>query len=70
MTEPTLHELGRALAAEREAKLDTYDTPDAEAAAVREAEIGREIERRGGWNDDVERGYLDARAEYARERYA
>lgn len=64
----TKYELGRALAAEREAKLDGYDTPDGEAAADREAAIGREIEQAGGWDDEVERGYLDACREYAAER--
>jgi hypothetical protein len=63
------YQLGRDLAAEREAKLENYGTPEAEHAARRENEIGRAIEAAGGWDADVERGYMQAKREFARERY-
>jgi hypothetical protein len=71
MRSPTLYDLGRALAAEEECKLDNYDTPDGEAAAERVQQIGRDIKAAGGWGAEdraAERGYFDARREYARER--
>jgi hypothetical protein len=69
----TLYELGRALAAEEEAKLDNYDTETGETCAERVRQIGAEIEAIGGWAAEggaAERGYFDARREYAQERAA
>jgi len=52
----------------RDAKLEYYDTPDAEGPYEEEQRIGRDIEAAGGWDDEVQRGYDDARRDYAAER--
>lgn len=62
------YEMGRALAAIREWKLDVYGTDEAQNAVEAESEIVRSIHESGGWDDEIERGYLDARSEYAKER--
>jgi|1185.fasta_scaffold1151493_2 hypothetical protein len=68
MTQPTKYELGRALAAEEEAKLDHYGEPEAENAVLRIDAISADIKAAGGWDSEVERGYFDARRDYAKER--
>jgi hypothetical protein len=64
----TKYQLGRGLAAAQEAKLDHYDTPEADRPYELEQQIGREIEAAGGWDGEVQRGYDDARRDYATER--
>lgn len=67
-TRTSKYQLGRGLAAAQDYKLDVYDTDDAEGAYEHERAVARDIEQAGGWDDEVQRGYDEARADYARER--
>ncbi len=62
------YQLGRYYAAEQDGKLEHFDTPEAEAYYLREQEIVAEAEKRGGWSDEMARGYQEAKREYAAER--
>lgn len=76
MTDETITErcyrLGRAYAAEKDALLDHRSAEDedaAEASLERLSATRAEIEALpAGWDRHVERGYTEARAEYAAER--